>query len=185
MTNKKTETPNKSKINPKTLFLILGIMIILFGGVILFNEYTLNMGEKVYLKTVPVDPRDLLRGDFVILRYEIQNNQAISELITKEELINGDSIYISLNKDQTTDVGTFKAVTVTKPESGIFIKTTVLNKNSLELGIGQYFVPEGKGYQLERLRGNLTVLTSIDKFGNAKIKDLYHNNEKFEFQEKN
>jgi len=174
----------ENKINPKILFLIIGLIITLFLGTILFNEYTLNIGEKIYLKTVPVDPRDLLRGDYVVLRYEIQNHNEIRELIKKEELTSGDNVYISLNKD-SEELGTFKLVTITKPNSGIFIKTKITNKNSLELGIGKYFIPEGKGYQIERLRGNIKVLTSIDKFGNAKIIDLYKNNTKFEFNKSN
>ena len=44
--------------------LLWGAMII---GFITVKEFTLQTGEVVTLKTVPVDPRDLFRGDYVIL----------------------------------------------------------------------------------------------------------------------
>lgn len=42
-----------------------------FSGFILYKEYTLRTGTEVILKTEPVDPRDLFRGDYVVLNYEI------------------------------------------------------------------------------------------------------------------
>ena len=48
------------------LALTLALLWIVSGRVSL-----LSSGQEVVLQTVPVDPRDLLRGDYVILRYDI------------------------------------------------------------------------------------------------------------------
>ena len=44
------------------------VFLLAFIGV---REYTLRRGTEVLLQTVPVDPRDLFRGDYVVLRYTI------------------------------------------------------------------------------------------------------------------
>ena len=38
-----------------------------------WHEYVRSQAPVIHLKTVPVDPRDLLRGDYMILRYEISD----------------------------------------------------------------------------------------------------------------
>ena len=35
------------------------------------REYILRNGKIIYLRTAPIDPRDLFRGDYVRLNYEI------------------------------------------------------------------------------------------------------------------
>src|SRR5512142_2691329 len=44
------------------------VAVLAFAGV---KEYALAGGDEIVLATVPVDPRDLFRGDYVTLRYEI------------------------------------------------------------------------------------------------------------------
>ncbi len=174
-----------NKINLKVLYILLGFFILFFASFILINEYTLVSGEKVYLKTVPVDPRDLLRGDYVILSYEISQESKVQNLIKEENLTNGDNIYFILDKNEK-DLGSLNRVSLTKPDNELFIKgkidTTSWGRNNLELGIGKYFVPENRGREIERLRGQLNVLVSIDKYGTAKIKDLYYNGTKIDFK---
>ncbi len=137
------------------------------------------------MKTVPVDPRDLLRGDYVILSYEIGQDERVRNLIKEENLTDGDSIYFILNKDEN-EVGSLSDISLNKPEAELFVKgkvdQTSWGRNNLELGIGKYFVPENRGREVERLRGQLNVLVSIDEYGTAKIVDLYYNGTKIDFK---
>ena len=55
----------------KKLLIIVGIQFLVLLSVIGFKQYTVWTGETVLLKTTPIDPRDLLRGDFVEVRYDI------------------------------------------------------------------------------------------------------------------
>ena len=175
-------------INKKVLGGILGLIILVFGGFVIVNEFTLVTGEDVFLKTLPVDPRDLLRGDYVILSYAIEREPSIQTFISQNKLQEGDEFYIALTLDNDKMAG-FEQVSIRKPDKILSIKAKVGKKildqtYAIETGIGKYFVPEGRGHEVERWRGNLDVLVSIDAFGVAKIKDLYHDGEKVDFEQK-
>jgi len=87
---------NKDKI----FILILVFWIIVAGGLIGFKQYTLATGTKVILKTLPVDPRDILRGDYIALRYEISEinlNKIKTDIdFNNQYLNNGAKVYIKL-----------------------------------------------------------------------------------------
>ena len=59
----------------KTKFLIFAvffqIFIVLFG--LIYSQIILKFGDEIRLKVHPRDPRDILRGDYVALSYEIPN----------------------------------------------------------------------------------------------------------------
>lgn len=55
----------------KKLLIIVGIQFLVLLSVIGFKQYAVWTGETVLLKTTPIDPRDLLRGDFVAVEYQI------------------------------------------------------------------------------------------------------------------
>jgi len=61
----------------------LFLWLIIISGFVLTQQFTLLTGKEVLLKTVPVDPRYFLRGDYVILNYEIAqiSNENIREYI--------------------------------------------------------------------------------------------------------
>jgi len=42
--------------------------IVAFG---VYQEFVLRTGTQITLQTTPIDPRDLFRGEYVVLRYEI------------------------------------------------------------------------------------------------------------------
>ena len=164
-------------MNKKILVIaILALWIILIGGFIAYKEYALRTGEKVLLKTIPIDPRDLFRGDYIVLRYEISNlnldNFENKDLNATE---NG-FLYISLKKEgkywNTNNV--YKD----RPNE-LSIKGRIKYKNGrnieIEYGIESFFVPEGEGRELERHRNSreLDVGVSVDRFGNAVINNLY------------
>lgn len=160
----------------KKLFLIVGIFwLIIIFGFILFKEFTLKTGEEVLLKTRPVDPRDLFRGDYVILTYEISTLDANTLQKDVTEFKQDDKVYVSLNV--VDNYGIASGVYINKPKDGLFIKGTVKDvqgtRLNLEYGIESYFVPEGKGREIERQIGrNLDVKVAVDKLGNVVIKDL-------------
>ncbi len=160
-------------------FLLLGlfwlIIIIVFIG---SEEFTLRTGREVLLKTQPVDPRDLFRGDYVVLNYEISSLDLSMFSGRADEFMPGDRVYVALdpNNKCASPIGIYKA----EPKTGIFVKGTVRsmsgNNLSVKYGIENYFVPEGKGREIEGSRGdNLVIRASVDRFGTAAIKDLLIN----------
>jgi len=158
-------------MNKKKIFLLIGIFwIVIIGGFMGFKEFTLRTGNEVLLKTVPVDPRDLFRGDYVILRYDINSVDSYADDIDV-----GDTVYVSLRVDKDK-IGSFDTIGKENPADGIFVKGAVINKYedrlTVEYGVESYFVPEGKGGEIEKNRGRIYTRVSIDKFGNAVIKGL-------------
>jgi uncharacterized membrane-anchored protein len=158
-------------MNKKKIFLLIGVFwIVILGGFIGFKEFTLRTGDEVLLKTVPVDPRDLFRGDYVILRYDISSVDSYADNINV-----GDTVYVLLNIDKD-NIGSFGRISKEPTADEIFIKGVVKgkygNRLTVEYGIESYFVPEGKGGEIEKNRGRIYTRVSIDKFGNAVTKGL-------------
>jgi uncharacterized membrane-anchored protein len=64
------------------------------------REYILGSGTIVHLRTAPVDPRDIFRGDYVRLSYEISRIAAndITDAESREKIKKGRKIFVSLEK---------------------------------------------------------------------------------------
>ncbi|MEE9195166.1 MAG: GDYXXLXY domain-containing protein, partial [Alphaproteobacteria bacterium] len=69
---------------------------------------TLMTGDVIILRTVPVDPRSLFRGDFVRLRYEITRLKGDEVSFQLDDLHPGRTIYVRLREEE----GAWGAVSV-------------------------------------------------------------------------
>jgi uncharacterized membrane-anchored protein len=128
------------------------------------REYVLRTGRTVYLRTVPVDPRDFFRGDYVRLRYEISNvakeyfrdGLAAEAKDTDSRRYRDRPVYVVLKVDDS-NLADIDYVTDKKPRDGkLYIRgrRDYICNGSLDIryGIEAYFVEQGKGEQLERRR---------------------------------
>jgi len=170
----------------KSLILIVVLWLVIIVAFVVIKEFTLQTGKEVLLKTVPVDPRDLFRGDYVILAYEISILDLDNISNNYRNFETGNRVYISLQQENGYGVPLAIYRNIPKHEE-IFLKGRVKyvrdNKINIEYGIESYFVPEGKGRYIERARGKeLSVKVSIDKFGNAAIKSLLIDGKKLVFE---
>ena len=155
---------------------IVWTVIVSFG--VIKNEYILITGRKVLLKTAPVDPRDLLMGDYVILNYEISQLPKKYEYL--EELPNKE-VFVVLKTDKD-DIATIDRIqTVEEPRGSLYLKGKIAKCNTIvplwktgtciNYGIESYYVKEHTGKDLEKnLRDGALVKVSIDRHGNAKVK---------------
>ena len=170
----------------KKVFLGIGVFwLIIIIGFVALKEFTLRTGEEVMLKTRPVDPRDLFRGDYVILNYEMSTLDRNSLPTDAANFTENDKVYVTLNKQE--NYGIPSGIYKNQPKEGLFIKGTVKNVRdsqvTIEYGIESYFVPEGKGWEIQRQSGRtLEVKVAIDKFGNAGIKTLLVDGQKVDFK---
>jgi len=174
-------------MNKKNIFLIIfALWLFIILAFIGYKQYTLSSGEMVLLKTQPVDPRDWVRGDYVILSYEI--SRLPSDINTVENISRGNSVYVLLEPDKNdSKYHTAKEITPAAPEEGLFIKADVLstgaNSIRLKYGIESYFVPEGEGKEIEKYRGGeLDIEVAVDQFGNAIINQLLVNDTPIVFE---
>lgn len=135
--------------------------------------YTLSQGTEVNLKIVPVDPRDLFRGDYVILRYEI-STLSKNLYMDPMEISEGQTVFVQLAEKDGYHIA--RRINRIEPEYGIYLRGKIKRITSsnmrIEYGIESYFVPEGTGRDLEREMRGGAVKVAIDRKGNAVIKEL-------------
>ena len=167
-------------INKKLVLVIIFIWFSIVFGWVIKSEYTLQ-GKEVLLKTIPVDPRDLLMGDYVILNYEIGH---VDSSVAANYNMN--SVIYSILKVNEKNVASIEKITNKKPESGLFLKGKIKKCNTnipllkmgkcIQYGIESYYVQEKTGIDIEKsLQNDALVKIAIDKNGNAKVKGFIQN----------
>jgi uncharacterized membrane-anchored protein len=149
----------------------------------------LRNGLEVLLRVEPIDPRDLLRGDYVRLGYEIRQvpvrlieNAPAGEFVTEEDVI-----YVRLGRDADgywrARSASLAAPPTRAPGPGeVDIRGRVAqgwtlrpdSSVNVDYGIDRYYVPEGAGKAIEAdMRERpFGILAAIGADGTAQIKAL-------------
>ena len=155
----------------------------------------LSSGREVVLKTVPVDPRSLFRGDYVRLGYKISLIEG-TDLPRKLNATQKKPIYVTMRVKgrmpaELVTVSQLKPASLKPDEVVIRGLTTnvwrIADDNRhvrIRYGIERYYVPEGEGKRLERMVGknNFAVLVAVADDGEAAIKGLMING-KLQYEE--
>lgn len=150
----------------KLLAAVVGVQLALLACVAVPAAYTLHTGQVVTLKSAPVDPYDMFRGDYVRLGYDISN------VNIDKQAPEGSTVYAALQP--SGEFWTVRTASTTKPAllaGEVCIKGRLENHwgNRIHYGIEQVFVPEKTGYKAERA-DHLKVDVAVDEAGNAVIK---------------
>ncbi|MEK7660359.1 MAG: GDYXXLXY domain-containing protein [Patescibacteria group bacterium] len=170
--------------------LAIALQIVVIVSIIIFKLSVLTGGTDIMLKIVPVDPRDVLRGDYVTFEYEISSVE--SYYARSERIKNGDMVYVVLSPD-----GKYYGVSniqKNKPVNGqLFIKGRVdrgAEESQADVGvyrtfggvdlhivygIEEYYIPEGKGRNMSFWNTDAAARVSVDENGNAALKSIYVN----------
>lgn len=144
----------------------------------------LSSGREIVVEVIPVDPRDLFRGDYVVFGYPFSQT---GEVDVPDGVRTGDPLYVTL-RPTGPDAWEIAAVDASYP-SGVAPDNVVLKghathvwkqeapaktKASVRYGIESYFVPEGTGHQLEELVRDkkLAAVLAVGKSGDTAIKAL-------------
>ena len=152
-------------------------------------------GREIVLDAIPVDPRDLLRGDYVRLGYAI--SRLPGPIVQFPAHPHEDMpIFVTLERQEKTGEEKWVAVAATpvRPalpdtDSKIVLKGSLqwwypydadgrtehgLDYINLKYGIESYFVQESTGLALERLtrEGAVKTVVSVDRDGMATIKGI-------------
>ncbi|MFB6356043.1 MAG: GDYXXLXY domain-containing protein [bacterium] len=160
--------------------IVLGCMTLFLLGMAGYHSYVRMTGRTVVLKTEPVDPRSLFRGDYIRLSYTINEVPCDSDELDKTAETSS-KVFVTLkqkNKYWTaqhlssqypTNVQKQRVVISGKLEHDIREGTCQVNYPSIQT----YFVPEDRGKRLEELRGQgLKVEVSIGGSGYPVINRL-------------
>lgn len=146
----------------------------------------LRSGSEVVLRTLPVDPRDLMRGDYVILGYDISRLPTI--MISGEPSRKSGLNYIYVVLARQPD-GLWKAekAQFEMPEAlksdQIFLRGEVeapiqaydsYSTVPVSYGIERYYVPEGEGRVVEaaQLVSDVDIVLSVNEKGVAAIRAI-------------
>ncbi len=68
------------------------------------TEHSIKYGKSIYLKLAPIDPRSLMQGDYMALRYDIENE------LSDANLGNIKKIVLTLNKNRVAKIKSFEKV---------------------------------------------------------------------------
>ena len=164
------------------------IQIGLVAAMVYDRVRVLRHGTEVMLQTRPVDPRDFLRGDYVVLTYDI-SNVAAGEWTNMPASGRRTPVYVKLARKPD---GFYQAVSVHKERvpvaaGEVLIQGRVMSgvscgamnrafcdKLLINYGIERYFVPEGEGRVIEQARsqGKVSIVAAVTPGGRAAIKRL-------------
>jgi uncharacterized membrane-anchored protein len=150
----------------------IALLVLIFGGSIAYQEWLLQSGTTTILKTRPVDPRDLFRGEYVVLSYEFELEPKVKDIL--DTMKAGDPIYIQF-AENAEGVAYVVSAQTKKPISlnGLWLHGEKSERrNRIDIpNLAQFYVPEGSGRAIEMLRSDLHVEVAI-KNGQARIVQL-------------
>ena len=158
------------------LRLLVGAQVLYVLGVAAAGYATTALGQQVVLATTPIDPRDLLHGDFVRLRYAISENplgrwRAAAPPRRRQAVF---ALLATGPDSLSTTVGVYPQAP--KPGAGQavlrgWVTNVYRSSFSLRFNLERYYVPEGSGLRLEKAGRlhPLRVRVSIAPWGQARI----------------
>ena len=128
----------------------LGFQLVVLATMIVVKVWPLLTGEIVLLRVVPVDPRDMFRGDYVALSYDF--SQAPKDKMSGFDVQDpdtGTTAYVSLVPEEDGKHWRMSGVSAQKPAAGKYIRGTFTGWRRIECGIESYYVQEGHGQEYE------------------------------------
>ena len=161
------------------LLLAVGLQVVVLGAMIVERATPLVTGDTLLLRVVPVDPRDLFRGDYVILSYDFSRVASgkieglpLSRSNTDEW--QGQSVYVSLVPEPDGRHWRADKFSTVRPSSGKYLRGTLTGWNRIECGIESYYVQEGTGRAYERaIRSQkLSAEVAVTSNGQATLRAL-------------
>ena len=147
------------------------------------QEFLLRRGTVVLLETVPVDPRDLLRGDYVILSYKISRlPSALFAEGLSTKLALGTPVFVRLEKRGPFHEAVAASLSPLEPEpEHPVLRGTVspspwlgvlggpVDSVQVDYGLERYYVREGTG----RPSGKITVEAAVSASDSSIIREVY------------
>jgi uncharacterized membrane-anchored protein len=164
------------------LMLLAGVLTLQTAwmlGTALIHETSLFEGTPITLETRPVDPRDLLRGDFVILNYKISNLPlTLFSVPPPSGFSPGQRVYVALEpRGEFYDAVSASTNKFALGPGQIMLHGKVQTRWNgpgssnvrIEYGLERFYVREGTGNP----QGKLTVQVAVSSSGKGSIKEVF------------
>lgn len=166
------------------------LQIALLGWIVADRALLLANGREVRFAVVPVDPRDLFRGDYVVLSYpfsRVHNGRVAGD----NDFAPQETVYVSLAEG--VDGWEATALGREPPTEGLYLRGTIAGQAGISTEAGddcppivgctgydidynleRFYVPEGTGREIESLRNDqrVSVDVAVAGDGQAALKRL-------------
>ena len=171
----------------KLLILVLALQTAWLLGMVVTQEYAFAHGKAILLETQPVDPRDMLSGDYLMLRYKISDVPTnLFSPAVKKDLPYGTKIFVALAPGTNEFYGITRASTSSLAPSSdaevvlsgqsTYAWWNATNSVHVEYGIERYYVAEGTGNP----HGRLTARAVVPASGRAKLQQVFLDGKPYE-----
>jgi len=164
----------------KLLILVLALQSAWLLGTVAVQEHAFATGKVIQLETVRVDPRDLLRGDYLILNYKISDvpTNLFAPPVNKD-LPAGTRIYVALApatnqfyivaRASTNELVPAGGEVVLRGQSAWTRWNAPTNSIHVEYGLERFYVAEGTGNPT----GKLTAQVVVPASGRGRVKEVF------------
>jgi uncharacterized membrane-anchored protein len=162
------------RIQRPGVFVAVAAQFLVLCGMILMQMIPHVSGTTVWLKVVPVDPRDMFKGDYVILSYRMSQSSNAAGWVSSDDVPAGTPVYVTLVPDDDGIHHRADQYLKEPPTSGLYIKGTRQAWNRIEYGIESFYVQAGTGLDYEQAArtGTLSAEVAIGGDGQAGLKRL-------------
>lgn len=142
----------------------LALLLLYINYSVAQKEATLRDGQFILLELAPVDPRSLMQGDYMHLRYAIAAEPQIDSIARRGYCV------VRLEQGNIAKLARIQQDTTPLSPGEFLIAYTTPNKWSLEIGAESFFFQEGHAKKYEEAKyGGLM----IDDAGNSILVGLY------------
>lgn len=150
----------------KWIIILLNLLLLLayFNYSVIKKEELLKNGQLVLLELAPVDPRSLMQGDYMILRY------AISENLNLEEVPRRGYCIVKIDTNGVAHKVRFQDAVQPLEIDQHAIAYTAPDKWNVNIGAESFFFEEGQGEKYEKAKYGAV---KIDEKGNSLLVGLY------------
>ncbi len=141
-------------------WLLVGLQALVPLGMAGWNE-AFPAKRHVLIQVRPIDPHDVMRGEYVALTYGITSLQAPAG-----------TAYVRLYRDG--DAWTGDIASTEKPDGGTFIRGRSNGTGRIEYGIETFYVPEGEArrYENAMFSHRLYARVALAGDGRARLEGL-------------
>lgn len=146
------------------ILLNLVLLLIYFNHSVAKKEELLKDGQLVLLELAPVDPRSLMQGDYMALRYKT------SEDINSENIPKRGYCVVQLDTNNVANKARFQKDLTPLNKDEYLIKYTSSDRWNINIGAESFFFQEGQAKKYDKAKyGGV----KIDKSGNSLLIGLY------------
>ena len=167
----------KNKIS-LAIIATISLQFFILVGMYVLSEIPLWTGVEVKMKTVPVDPRSMFRGNYAILTYDMSRVESDFFAEDIKSVRDSEVVYAVLQKN-TDGLYELEKIVLNQPDEGVYIKGRTqrggrtIDTFGIKYGIEAFFAPKEKALELERgVRRGKAIATLMVANGKARIKTV-------------